>query len=135
MHFLTETADNTPFEFISNHIHLIGWPALCRSFLWIGKTLQHGIHEYKEDRAIIRETKLAVDVKTDKALVIMADTKATVEMRMMNNHLHTIRARWMPGTRSPTSWWSSSSRSDGTVIGRGFRSGGWRSGMGFIAGR
>ena len=92
MHFLTETADNTPFEFISNHIHLIGWPALCGVFYWIGKSLQQGINEYKEDRAIIRETKLAVDVKTDKALVIMADTKATVDV-MMNNHLHTIEGK------------------------------------------
>ena len=68
---------DTPLQYIQ----FIGWPAVCALFYWIGRTLQKGIQEYKEDRAIIRETKETVDAKTDKALVIMADTKAVVDTR------------------------------------------------------
>ena len=82
----------TPFEYLSNYIHVFGWPALIGIVFWAGRTLQKGINEYKEDRAIIRETKETVDNKTDKALVIMADTKAVVDT-MMNNHLHTIEGK------------------------------------------
>ena len=65
---------------------------MCALFYWIGRTLQKGIAEYKEDRIIIRQTKEVVDIKTDKALVIMAATKACVDT-MMGNHLHTIEGK------------------------------------------
>jgi hypothetical protein len=83
---------STPFEYLTTHIQFIGWPVVCGVFYWIGKTLQKGIAEYKEDRLIIRETKETVDIKTDKALVIMGETKAVVDV-MMNNHLHTIEGK------------------------------------------
>jgi hypothetical protein len=83
---------STPFEYLTTHIQFIGWPVVCGVFYWIGKTLQQGITEYKEDRNIIRETKETVDIKTDKALVIMGETKAAVDV-MMNNHLHTIEGK------------------------------------------
>ena len=83
---------STPFQYAIEHIGLIGWPAVCWLFYWIGKTLQQGIAEYKEDRLIIRQTKEIVDIKTDKALVIMAETKATVDT-MMGNHLHTLEGK------------------------------------------
>ena len=79
---------DTPLQYIQ----FIGWPAVCALFYWIGRTLQKGISEYKEDRIIIRQTKEVVDIKTDKALVIMAETKASVDM-MMGNHLHTIEGK------------------------------------------
>ena len=79
---------DTPLQYLQ----FIGWPAVCALFYWIGRTLQKGIQEYKEDRAIIRETKEVVDIKTDKALVIMAETKASVDT-MMGNHLHTIEGK------------------------------------------
>jgi hypothetical protein len=71
---------------------VLGWPALCLSFYWIGSNLQKGIQEYKEDRVIIRETKEIVDTKTDKALAIMNETKQSVDT-MMGNHLHTIEGK------------------------------------------
>jgi hypothetical protein len=83
---------STPFQYAVEHVGLVGWPAVCWLFYWIGKTLQQGIAEYKEDRAIIRETKEVVDVKTDKALVIMGETKATVDT-MLNNHMHTLETK------------------------------------------
>jgi hypothetical protein len=86
--FLTDT----PLEFASNYIHLLGWPALCIVFYWIGRTLQNGIAEYKEDRLIIRETKELVDIKTDKALSVMNETKAVVDT-MMNNHMHSLEGK------------------------------------------
>ena len=79
---------DTPLQYLQ----FIGWPAVCALFYWIGRTLQKGIAEYKEDRIIIRQTKEVVDIKTDKALVIMAETKASVDT-MMGNHLHTIEGK------------------------------------------
>jgi hypothetical protein len=83
---------STPFQYAVEHVGLVGWPAVCCLFYWIGRTLEKGIAEYKEDRAIIRQTKEIVDIKTDKALVIMGETKATVDT-MMGNHLHALEGK------------------------------------------
>jgi hypothetical protein len=84
--------DNTPFEYISNHINLVGWPVVCLFFFWIARFISKATVEYKEDIKTIRETKELVDIKTDKALVLVAETKASVD-QIVDNRLADIESK------------------------------------------